>query len=77
MLSFAPPAEPPPLAPDELPFGGSALGVGTPAADAPPALGIPSVGAELPPAPLLLPLELPLAPPVDPALAPPAAAPPI
>ena len=70
MLSLGlPPEAPPLLEPDELLLGKSALGVGTPAAvDAPPALGIPRVGDELPPP--AAPLDPPDEPEVPPALAP-------
>jgi hypothetical protein len=69
MLSLGlPPAAPPLPELDELLLGESALGVGTPAAgDAPPALGIPSVGDELPPA---APLDPPDEPELPPAFAP-------
>jgi hypothetical protein len=71
MLSLGLPPEDPPLAPsDELLLGKSVLGMGTPAADAPPpALGIPKVDDELPPAP-------PDEPELPPAFAPPDCVPP-
>lgn len=74
-LALALPAEPPLFAPDESPPAASVLGVGTPAVDVPPTLGVPRVGLELPeePAPLLLPLEPPDEAPVVPALVPPLA----
>lgn len=69
MLSLGLPPEAPLLPElDELLLGNSVLGVGTPAAeDAPPALGTPRVGDELPPA---VPLDPPEEPELPPALAP-------
>lgn len=73
------PPEAPPLPElDELLLDASVLGVGTPAAEAaPPALGTPSVGDELPPAPLDPPDEPELPPAFAPAWPPAPAAPPL